>query len=76
MALHCDNVGPDLGVLACLGWPRRKLFGVVLSEVGVIGLVAGLLSATGLAVLLAVLASVVPAMLAQRLPLAAVLARG
>ncbi|WP_433212556.1 FtsX-like permease family protein [Microtetraspora malaysiensis] len=35
----------ELGVLACLGWPRRKLFGVVLSEVGVIGLVAGLLSA-------------------------------
>ncbi|MGP4103735.1 FtsX-like permease family protein [Nonomuraea sp. KM90] len=35
----------ELGVLSCLGWSRRKLFGVVLWEVGVIGLVAGLLSA-------------------------------
>ncbi|GGP11793.1 FtsX-like permease family protein [Nonomuraea glycinis] len=35
----------ELGVLACLGWSRRKLFGVVLWEVGLVGLVAGLLSA-------------------------------
>ena len=35
----------ELGVLSCLGWSRRKLFGVVLLEVGVVGLVAGLLSA-------------------------------
>ncbi|MEV4082669.1 FtsX-like permease family protein, partial [Nonomuraea fuscirosea] len=31
----------ELGVLSCLGWSRRRLFGVVLSEVGVVGLVAG-----------------------------------
>lgn len=35
----------ELGVLSCLGWSRRKLFGAVLGEVGVVGLVAGLLSA-------------------------------
>ncbi|MEV1177650.1 FtsX-like permease family protein, partial [Nonomuraea sp. NPDC049784] len=39
----------ELGVLSCLGWSRRKLFGVVLWEVGAVGLAAGLLSA-GLAV--------------------------
>ncbi|MER6175640.1 FtsX-like permease family protein [Streptosporangium sp. NPDC001681] len=34
----------ELGVLACLGWSRPKLFGTVLCEVGAIGLLAGLLS--------------------------------
>jgi ABC-type antimicrobial peptide transport system permease subunit len=32
----------ELGVLACLGWSRGRLFGVVLGEVGLIGLTAGL----------------------------------
>jgi ABC-type lipoprotein release transport system permease subunit len=31
----------QLGVLACLGWPRWRLFGTVFAEVGVIGLLAG-----------------------------------
>ncbi|WP_344929054.1 FtsX-like permease family protein, partial [Streptosporangium carneum] len=35
----------ELGVLACLGWSRPKLFGTVLSEVGAIGLLAGVVSA-------------------------------
>jgi putative ABC transport system permease protein len=35
----------ELGVLACLGWPRSRLFGTVLGEVTGIGLVAGLLGA-------------------------------
>jgi putative ABC transport system permease protein len=35
----------ELGVLSCLGWGRRRLFGSVLWEVGAVGLVAGLLSA-------------------------------
>jgi putative ABC transport system permease protein len=35
----------ELGVLACLGWRRSRLFGVVLGEVTGIGLVAGLLGA-------------------------------
>jgi hypothetical protein len=35
----------ELGVLACLGWRRSRLFAVVLGEVAVIGVVAGLLSA-------------------------------
>jgi ABC-type antimicrobial peptide transport system permease subunit len=35
----------ELGVLACLGWSRPKLFGTVLSEVGTIGLSAGIASA-------------------------------
>jgi putative ABC transport system permease protein len=35
----------ELGVLACLGWRRSRLFGVVLGEIAVIGVVAGLLSA-------------------------------
>ncbi|GGK64195.1 hypothetical protein Sme01_25880 [Sphaerisporangium melleum] len=48
-AVRADRA--QLGVLACLGWSRRKLFGTVLTETGVIGLLAGLLSA-GVAVLL------------------------
>ncbi|MET7338199.1 ABC transporter permease [Nonomuraea sp. NPDC005650] len=39
----------ELGVLSCLGWSRGRLFGVVLWEVGTVGLLAGLLSA-GLAI--------------------------
>ncbi|MGW4637927.1 FtsX-like permease family protein [Sphaerisporangium sp. NPDC004334] len=35
----------ELGVLACLGWSRRKLFGGVLTETGCVGLLGGLLSA-------------------------------
>ncbi|HKD98119.1 MAG TPA: FtsX-like permease family protein, partial [Micromonosporaceae bacterium] len=35
----------ELAVLACLGWPRRRLAALVVGEVAVIGLVAGLLSA-------------------------------
>jgi putative ABC transport system permease protein len=35
----------ELGVLACLGWRRSRLFAVVLGEVAVIGVFAGLLSA-------------------------------
>ncbi|MFC7591955.1 FtsX-like permease family protein [Nonomuraea antimicrobica] len=35
----------ELGVLSCLGWGRRRVFGSVLWEVGAVGLVAGLLSA-------------------------------
>ncbi|GAA3246781.1 FtsX-like permease family protein [Dactylosporangium siamense] len=31
----------ELGVLACLGWPRRRLFGLILAESAVVGLVAG-----------------------------------
>jgi putative ABC transport system permease protein len=39
----------ELAVLACLGWPRWRIFAAVLGEVALIGLTAGLLSA-GLAV--------------------------
>ncbi|WFE22275.1 FtsX-like permease family protein [Solwaraspora sp. WMMD937] len=35
----------ELGVLACLGWPRRSLFAVILGELLLIGLVAGALGA-------------------------------
>ena len=35
----------ELGVLACLGWTRPRLFAAVLGEVAAIGLVAGLLGA-------------------------------
>jgi putative ABC transport system permease protein len=31
----------ELGVLACVGWPARKLFRYLLTEVGLIGLAAG-----------------------------------
>ncbi|WP_326549833.1 ABC transporter permease [Micromonospora sp. NBC_01813] len=37
----------ELGVLACLGWPRRSLFTVVLGELLVIGLAAGVLASAG-----------------------------
>jgi putative ABC transport system permease protein len=36
---------PELGVLACLGWTKPRLFGAVLGEVALIGLVAGALGA-------------------------------
>jgi hypothetical protein len=35
----------ELGVLACLGWTRPRLFGTVLGELAVIGLAAGALGA-------------------------------
>jgi putative ABC transport system permease protein len=35
----------ELGVLACLGWTRSRLFGAVLGELAAIGLAAGLLGA-------------------------------
>ncbi len=35
----------ELGVLACLGWTRSRLFGAVLGELAAIGLIAGLLAA-------------------------------
>lgn len=31
----------DLGVLACLGWPTRRLFAIVVLELGLIGFAAG-----------------------------------
>ncbi len=37
----------ELGVLACLGWTRPRLFTVVLGELAVIGLTAGVLGAAG-----------------------------
>jgi hypothetical protein len=48
-ALFCVNAtsaavrsrSTELGVLACVGWPRRQLFRYLLTEVGVIGLAAG-----------------------------------
>ncbi|WP_433218387.1 FtsX-like permease family protein [Microtetraspora malaysiensis] len=80
----------ELGVLGCLGWSRPRMFGAVLTEVGVIGLLAGGLSAAlaaplsswaGLpdpgvrawlavpaAFLLALLAGLVPAWQASRVP--------
>ncbi|MFF3666835.1 FtsX-like permease family protein [Microtetraspora malaysiensis] len=80
----------ELGVLGCLGWSRPRMFGAVLTEVGVIGLLAGGLSAAlaaplsswaGLpdpgvrawlavpaALLLALLAGLVPAWQASRVP--------
>ena len=78
----------ELGVLACLGWPRRRLFGLVLCESVPIGLAAGvggtllslalapllgvrletpaLLLALPCAVLLTLLASLLPAWRATR----------
>jgi len=35
----------ELGVLACLGWPARRLFGLILAEVTTMGAVAGLAGA-------------------------------
>lgn len=35
----------ELGVLACVGWPARKLFALILAEVVTIGAVAGLVGA-------------------------------
>lgn len=35
----------ELGVLACLGWPARRLFGLILAEVVAVGAVAGTLGA-------------------------------
>lgn len=35
----------ELGVLACLGWTRPRLFGLVLGELSVVGLAAGALGA-------------------------------
>jgi len=35
----------ELGVLACVGWSRPRLFGLILGELAVIGLVAGLIGA-------------------------------
>lgn len=35
----------DLAVLACFGWPRRRLTGLILAEVAIVGLAAGVLSA-------------------------------
>ncbi|MCW2995911.1 MAG: transporter permease, partial [Conexibacter sp.] len=48
-ALFCVNAtaaavrtrATELGILACVGWPRRKLFSYMLTEVGLIGLAAG-----------------------------------
>lgn len=48
-ALFCVNAtaaavrtrATELGILACVGWPRRKLFSYILTEVGIIGLAAG-----------------------------------
>ncbi|WP_027344626.1 ABC transporter permease [Hamadaea tsunoensis] len=33
----------ELGVLSCLGWPARRLFGLVLGEAAAVGLAAGVL---------------------------------
>lgn len=48
-ALFCVNAtaaavrtrATELGILACVGWPRRKLFSYMLTEVGLIGVAAG-----------------------------------
>ncbi|MGH3299509.1 MAG: FtsX-like permease family protein, partial [Trebonia sp.] len=67
----------ELGVLACLGWTRPRLFAAVLSEVALIGLVAGLLGALlspPLAAALGLHASVARAVLA--IPVAMALAIG
>ena len=50
-ALFCVNAtsaavrtrATELGVLACVGWPRRQLFRYLLVEVGLVGLAAGVL---------------------------------
>jgi putative ABC transport system permease protein len=48
-ALFCVNAtsaavrsrATELGILACVGWPRRKLFAYLLTEVGLVGVAAG-----------------------------------
>ncbi|MGH3497414.1 MAG: FtsX-like permease family protein [Nocardioidaceae bacterium] len=40
----------ELGVLSCLGWPRRRIFALLEAEVAALGLVAGLVG-TGIAML-------------------------
>ncbi|HEY4094140.1 MAG TPA: ABC transporter permease, partial [Baekduia sp.] len=48
-ALFCINAtsaavrtrATELGILACVGWPTRKLFTYLLTEVGLVGLAAG-----------------------------------
>lgn len=61
----------ELGVLACLGWPRRKLARLIVAEVGGLGLLAGIASAL-LAWPLAASAGVTvsPAHLAAAIPIA------
>jgi ABC-type lipoprotein release transport system permease subunit len=49
----------ELGVLACLGWSTPRLFGVILLEVGTLGLLAGLAGAA-LALPLAAAVGVAP----------------
>ena len=78
----------ELGVLACLGWTRPRLFTAVLGELAAIGLIAGVLGAAAalpvsaglglraspqraalavpIAVVVAVLAGLIPAWLAAR----------
>jgi putative ABC transport system permease protein len=65
----------ELGVLACLGWPTPRLFALVLSEVGLIGLVAGVLGGV-LALPIATLADLEasPARAAVAVPAAVLLA--
>jgi putative ABC transport system permease protein len=65
----------ELGVLACLGWPTSRLFAVVLTEVGLVGLAAGVLGGL-LALPVAALAGVdaSPARAALAVPAAVLLA--
>jgi hypothetical protein len=78
----------ELGVLACLGWTKPRLFVTVLGELAAIGLIAGMLGATAalplsaalglhaspgraalavpIAVVVAVIAGLIPAWLAAR----------
>ena len=65
----------ELGVLACLGWPTSRLFAVVLAEVGLVGLAAGVLGGL-LALPIAALAGVEasPARAALAVPAAVLLA--
>jgi hypothetical protein len=61
----------ELAVLACLGWPRRRLAALIAGEVAALGLVAGVLS-VGLSLPLAWLAgiSLQPAQALVAIPLA------
>ncbi|MER7005610.1 FtsX-like permease family protein [Dactylosporangium sp. NPDC000555] len=65
----------ELAVLACLGWPRRRLFGLVLGESALVGLAAGV-AGTALAAVAAVPLSVriVPRYLMLAAPAALALA--